>query len=196
MLQIATYFFNRKEKFSFDCVGINSRSKIVHSLPFYGHKCLCSTLMAWVQVGVFFVPHLLWHVTMVFGVLPERLALNIIKRYLGLILTRVRKGGKWMYKLYIMEIVQGWSCHLELFFKLKMNSSLFYFTTTKNNEPFPIYCSGLINTTICICRGDRRVCIGLGPRRFAPIHSPPGLVRCLLGPVRSVCSGYPLEHYW
>ena len=127
---------------------------------------------------------------------PMKFALNIIKGYLGLILTRVRKGGKWMYKLYIMEIVQGWSCHLELFFKLKMNSSLFYFTTTKNNEPFPIYCSGLINTTICICRGGRRVCIGLGPRRFAPIHSPPGLVRCLLGPVRSVCSGYPLEHYW
>ena len=70
-----------------------------------------------------------------------------------------------------------------------------FFTTTKNNEPFTIYCSGLINTTICICREGRRVCIGLGPRRFAPIHSPPGLVRCPLGPVRSVCSGNPLEHY-
>ena len=157
--------------------------------------------MACVQVGVFFVPIVTSYLgfrSLTRKTTPMKFA---FEHYQEVPRTLSNPGPQGRQinvkkKIFIMEIVQGWSCHLELFFKLKMNSSLFYITTTKNNEPFPIYCSRLINTTICICREGRRVCIGLGPRRFAPIHSPPGLVRCPLGPVRSVCSGNPLEHYW
>ena len=150
------------------------------------------------QVGVFFVPRLLWRVTSVFGVSPERPPQWNLPWTLSRGTYRTLSNpGPQGRQINVKKKYLSWKLfRVDLFFKLKMNSSLFYFTTTKNNEPFPIYCSGLINTTICICRGGRRVCIGLGPRRFAPIHSPPGLARCPLGPVRSVRSGNPLEHYW